>query len=320
MRGRRLGMSQRFALAITASPSPQPSPPNKFRGEGAEAIRQGTNTPNCTACRISVSSAARRARDELFTRAKKLGYRALAITDECSLAGIVRAYEASKETGIALIVGTEIRLADGPKLVVLAVDHDGYSRYLPADHHRPPAQRQGRISADARRCRTNRARRVRVVDCRESAFRPREFGRTEASRATKTMPAHGYASTLPAAAWLAVELHRGPDDGRRARASARTRCTPRPAAGRCRRRAHARAPAARAAGRDDRDPSRLHGRRSRACAVPERRAPSARARAASPRIYPRELLAETLRIAGACTFNLDETAVPSIRTNSCRRE
>jgi len=31
---------------------------------------------------------------ELFVRAKALGYRALAITDEASLAGIVRAYEA----------------------------------------------------------------------------------------------------------------------------------------------------------------------------------------------------------------------------------
>lgn len=32
---------------------------------------------------------------ELVTRAARLGYRALAITDECSLAGIVRAHEAA---------------------------------------------------------------------------------------------------------------------------------------------------------------------------------------------------------------------------------
>ncbi|MEP7098711.1 MAG: error-prone DNA polymerase, partial [Dokdonella sp.] len=49
------------------------------------------------------------------------------ITDECSLAGIVRALEASDETGVALIVGTEIQLVDGPKLVLLAKDQDGYS-------------------------------------------------------------------------------------------------------------------------------------------------------------------------------------------------
>ena len=35
---------------------------------------------------------------ELFERARDLGYGALAITDECSMAGIVRAHEAAKET------------------------------------------------------------------------------------------------------------------------------------------------------------------------------------------------------------------------------
>jgi error-prone DNA polymerase len=35
---------------------------------------------------------------ELFDRAQRQGYRALAITDECSLAGIVRGLEASRAT------------------------------------------------------------------------------------------------------------------------------------------------------------------------------------------------------------------------------
>jgi error-prone DNA polymerase len=64
---------------------------------------------------------------ELFERAKALGYDALAITDECSLAGIVRALEVAEETNVALIVGTEMTLDDGLKLVVLAKNHDGYS-------------------------------------------------------------------------------------------------------------------------------------------------------------------------------------------------
>ena len=63
---------------------------------------------------------------ELTARAARLGYAALAITDECSLAGIVRAHEAAKEHGVALICGTEVRLADGPKLVLLATDRAGY--------------------------------------------------------------------------------------------------------------------------------------------------------------------------------------------------
>ncbi|MET4677720.1 MULTISPECIES: error-prone DNA polymerase [unclassified Luteibacter] len=63
---------------------------------------------------------------ELFERAKVCGYTALAITDECSMAGIVRALEASRLTGVRLIVGTEIQLADGPKLVLLAETKAGY--------------------------------------------------------------------------------------------------------------------------------------------------------------------------------------------------
>ncbi|MGM3386875.1 error-prone DNA polymerase [Stutzerimonas stutzeri] len=63
---------------------------------------------------------------ELFERARHLNYEALAITDECSLAGIVRAWQASKATGVRLIVGTEVRLVEGPRLVLLAQDLVGY--------------------------------------------------------------------------------------------------------------------------------------------------------------------------------------------------
>jgi hypothetical protein len=99
---------------------------------------------------------------ELFERAKVLGYSALAITDECSLAGIVRALEASKKTKLKLIVGTEVQLADGPKLVLLAKDQGRVFRHLPPDHHRPPLQRKRRILPDACRRRTARQRRARL--------------------------------------------------------------------------------------------------------------------------------------------------------------
>ena len=56
---------------------------------------------------------------ELFERAKCQGYDALAITDECSLAGIVRAWQASKDTGLPLIIGSELQIEGGPKLVLL---------------------------------------------------------------------------------------------------------------------------------------------------------------------------------------------------------
>ncbi|MGL6291362.1 MAG: error-prone DNA polymerase, partial [Silanimonas sp.] len=65
---------------------------------------------------------------ELFERAKALGYRALAITDECSFAGLVRALEASEATGLPLICGTELQLAEGAKLVLLVESKRGYER------------------------------------------------------------------------------------------------------------------------------------------------------------------------------------------------
>ena len=62
--------------------------------------------------------------EELVARAAELGYAALAITDECSLAGIVRAHVAAKAVGLKLLVGSEFRLADGPKLVLIARNRD----------------------------------------------------------------------------------------------------------------------------------------------------------------------------------------------------
>jgi error-prone DNA polymerase len=64
--------------------------------------------------------------EELVHQAAELGYAALAITDECSLAGVVRAHLAAKDHDLGLITGTEIRLADGPNLVLLATDREGY--------------------------------------------------------------------------------------------------------------------------------------------------------------------------------------------------
>jgi len=47
---------------------------------------------------------------ELVERAKALRYSALAITDECSLSGVVRAHVAAREAGLHLVIGSEMRL------------------------------------------------------------------------------------------------------------------------------------------------------------------------------------------------------------------
>ncbi|MEO5701441.1 MAG: error-prone DNA polymerase, partial [Casimicrobiaceae bacterium] len=64
--------------------------------------------------------------EELVERARTLSYRAFAITDECSIAGAVRAHLAAQECGLPLIIGTEVTLADGVKLVLLATDRASY--------------------------------------------------------------------------------------------------------------------------------------------------------------------------------------------------
>ncbi len=66
--------------------------------------------------------------DELVVRATELGYTALAVTDECSVAGAVRAHIAAKEVGLKLLIGTEIRLADGPKLIFIAPTRRAYGQ------------------------------------------------------------------------------------------------------------------------------------------------------------------------------------------------
>jgi error-prone DNA polymerase len=64
--------------------------------------------------------------EELIERAHALGYGALAITDECSVAGAVRAHVAAKACGLKLLIGAEVRLDDGLELVILATGRTGY--------------------------------------------------------------------------------------------------------------------------------------------------------------------------------------------------
>ena len=64
--------------------------------------------------------------EELAERAQALGYAALAITDECSVSGAVRAHFAAKEAGLPLLIGSEFALVDGVTLVLLATDRESY--------------------------------------------------------------------------------------------------------------------------------------------------------------------------------------------------
>jgi error-prone DNA polymerase len=66
--------------------------------------------------------------DELFATAAELGIEALGIVDRNSLSGIVRAWEASKATGVRLIVGCRLDLTDGMAILVYPTDRPAYAR------------------------------------------------------------------------------------------------------------------------------------------------------------------------------------------------
>jgi error-prone DNA polymerase len=66
--------------------------------------------------------------EELFAVAALLGIPALGITDRNSLAGIVRAHEAAKVTGVGLVVGCRLDLTDFPSLLIYPTDRAAYGR------------------------------------------------------------------------------------------------------------------------------------------------------------------------------------------------
>ena len=66
--------------------------------------------------------------EELFSAAALLGIKALGVVDRNSLAGMVRAHEAAKVTGVRLIVGCRLDLQCGTSLLVYPTDRAAYGR------------------------------------------------------------------------------------------------------------------------------------------------------------------------------------------------
>ena len=66
--------------------------------------------------------------EELFAQVALYGIEALGITDHHSLAGIVRAHEAARTTGVRLVVGSRLDLADGTAVLAYPTDRAAYAR------------------------------------------------------------------------------------------------------------------------------------------------------------------------------------------------
>jgi len=148
--------------------------------------------------------------EELIEQAVALGYTALAIADECSLAGIVRAYAAWRlqPEALKLIVGSSIRLQDGPTLVLLATDRAAYGRLS-------SLVTRGRRGAPKGAYRLTRADLADgLPGCLALLVPPDTIDPDSQDLADD---ACWLAERFPAATWLAAPLHLGPDDALRCR-------------------------------------------------------------------------------------------------------
>jgi len=251
----------------------------------------------------------------------ELGYTALAITDECSVAGVVRAHLAARECGLQLIVGSEFRLDDGLRCVLLATDRHGYGQLCRLITRARRAAPEGKYRLRRRTSPSREGVMIRGRGSDEQNLPTQSASSTTPYPLIITPFAGLLALWLPGMRRIRSKPPGSPppspaacgsrsscsppariDDGwRRCSSSARAR----PAARGRGRRAHARTQPPRAAGRAHGHAPRRAGGAGGLCAVPERRAPPAAARAPRGAVSP-ELLAATCGIAAHCTFSLDE--------------
>jgi len=227
--------------------------------------------------------------EELVARAHALGYKALALTDECSLAGAVRAHQEAKECGLGLILGSEIVVDRNLKLVVLATDRRSYGAL------------SSLITAGRRR-----SKKGQYLITREDLEGLAGSGTLVLWIPGEDLtPAAWLAERWRDAVWIAAELHCGPND--RAKLDSLTQVSknfdlPLVACGdvhlhvRSRRRLQ-----------DVLTAVRL-GKPVAQCG--QALFPNAerhlRLRMRLAQLYPPELLAETVAIAERCRFSLDE--------------
>ena len=238
---------------------------------------------------------------ELVARAAQLGYQALALTDECSVAGVVRAWEAAKECGLHLIVGSEFVWGD-LRLVALARDAQGWGNlceFITAARAAAPKGQYhvgpGSPFSLLQGCE------LLLAPCRE------RMGASDfvAVSACLSSARAQFGLNFDGHLWLAVELHLAPDDSLWLATLQRAGGAlglPLVAAGDVHMHARSRKPL-----------QDVITAVQRGCSVAEcgfALQPNAerhlRQRVRLAGIYPPELLAATLTVAARCTFSLGE--------------
>jgi len=223
--------------------------------------------------------------EELVQRSHALGYKALALTDECSLAGSVRAHFAAKECGLHLIHGTEIAV-DSSRLVLLATDRASYG-------------------AIASLITTGRRRSKKGAYALSLADLEKVDALVLWVPGEDLCLAPWLAERFAGRAWIAAELHCGPNDRAKLQslqALGKAHGLPLVAAGDVRMHVRSR--------------KRLHdvltairlGKTVAQCgqALEPNAERSLRLRLRLAQLYPEEMLAQSVRIAARCRFSLDE--------------
>ncbi|PTR15479.1 error-prone DNA polymerase [Nitrosospira sp. Nsp2] len=240
--------------------------------------------------------------EDLVEHAASLGYAALAITDECSMAGVVRAHSEAKKTGLHLLIGSEFILEDGLRLVCLAMNRNGYGNLceLITLARRRAEKGAYRISrADFESC-PDAPHLALLPDCLVLLIpHPAQAERSLLDDMRWVL------SVFPGRCWTAVELllHAAEDVlFGRIRQAADTTAMPLVAAGDVSMHDASHKPL-----QDTMTAIRL-GKPLSECgyALQPNAEQYLRSRLQLEQIYPLELLSETVSIAARCTFSLDE--------------
>jgi error-prone DNA polymerase len=240
--------------------------------------------------------------EELVARAVQLGYAALAVTDECSLAGVVRAHAEAKGK-LPLIIGAHFHLEkpDGSpalSLILLAQNRNGYgnlSELITLGRTRSEKGTYLLRPADLEHG---------MPDCL-AILLPAYPGHDQPGVDRLHAQAAWMSLTFPGRAWIGLNLlHRAFDDAHRATVEevGWQHGLPIVAVGHVVMHVRSRKPL-----QDTLSATRI-GKPVAECGY--QLAPNAeqhlRSRVRLANIYPRAVLDETLRVASLCTFSLDE--------------
>ena len=234
--------------------------------------------------------------EELVATAAALGYSALALTDEATLSGSVRAYTAAAEQDLKLITGAQFTFEHSGRLVLHATNRAGYAGLCRLITQARRAADKGSYCLTEQGLRT--ALEAGQLDDCTALWAP--DGRFALPPTLDFLP-----DLMRERLWIAVELF--PDGLHQLRFSAVRRLArhlglPLVAAGDVR--MHSRE---RQALLDTLTAIRLRTTvQSAGYALQAHAERHLRRRSLLARIYPPELLRETLRVAERCTFSLDE--------------